>query len=239
MAAAALAPALVAAPAERIKAVAFDAFPIFDPRPQGALAERLFPGRGQELTNLWRTRQFEYAWLRSLSQSYRDFWAVTGDALEFAARKLNLALTAEKRAQLMDGYRSLRAWDDVPTALAALRGRGLRLGFLSNFTAGMLRGCLRASGLGPEFELILSTDEARSYKPAPAAYQLGVDRFGLRREEILFVGFAGWDVAGAKRFGYPTYWVNRLGEPPEELGEMADGAGRGLAEMVGWLENAR
>jgi 2-haloacid dehalogenase len=115
------------APKTKIKAIAFDAFPIFDPRPVFVLAEELFPGNGQALGDEWRTRQFEYTWLRVVAQRYADFWQVTEDALIFAANKLKLNLSAEKREKLMSGYLELKAWPDVSPAISVLKKSGLRL----------------------------------------------------------------------------------------------------------------
>jgi 2-haloacid dehalogenase len=216
----------------RLKAVAFDAFPIFSPAPVASRAEALFPGRGAALSEEWRLRQFEYAWLRRLSGRYADFWQVTQDALVYAARKLKLELDADKRAALMGAFLELVPWPDVVPALDSLAGLGLRLAFLSNFTARMLEANLQRSGLGPRFDATLSTDRAHTYKPDPRAYELGTEVLRLRREEILFVAHAGWDAAGAKAFGYPTFWANRTDLPPEELGSTPDAAGRDLSDLV-------
>ena len=121
-------------------------------------------------------------------------------------------------AQLMQAYLGLKAWPDVPSALRALRETGSRLAFLSNMTTQILEAGIKNAGLEGVFEHVLSTDQIRAYKPAPRAYQMAIDAFKLQREDILFVAFAGWDAAGAKWFGYPTFWVNRLNLPAEELG---------------------
>lgn len=226
----------VAAPKGKIKAIAFDAFPIFDPRPVFALAEQLFPGKGAELSNAWRTRQFEYQWLRALSDRYVDFWRTMEDALVFAAEMLKLELTAAKREQLMAGYLKLNAWPDAAPALQALKKAGLRLAFLSNATPKILGAGIANAGFGGVFEHVLSTDRIQTYKPSPRAYQMAVDAFKLKREEILFVPFAGWDAAGAKWFGYPTFWVNRLQTPPEQLGVTADGMGKSLEDLVAFAQ---
>ena len=220
----------VAAP--RYKAMAFDAFPIFDPRPIGILAETLFPGKGVELINLWRIRQFEYTWLRTVANAYVDFMRVTEDGLVYATKSLQLELLDGHREQLLNAYLSLKAWPDVGPALQKLRSAGVRLAFLSNFTPAMLHGSIKAAALDGLFEHVLSTDQARTYKPAAKAYQLGVSALGLPMEQILFVAFGGWDVAGAKMFGYPTFWVNRLGQPAEELGARPDGEGRTLEDLL-------
>jgi 2-haloacid dehalogenase len=223
------------APKTKIKAIAFDAFPIFDPRPVFALAEELFPGNGEALSDEWRARQFEYTWLRVVVQRYADFWQVTEDALVFAANKLKLDLSAEKREKLMSGYLNLKAWPDVSPALSALRKSGLRLAFLSNLTPHMLQANIQSAGLTGIFEEVISTDQARTFKPDPRAYQLGIESLGLPRDQILFAAFAGWDAAGARLFGYPTFWVNRLKLPAEELGAVPDGSGGSLQDLVQFL----
>ena len=219
----------------KIKAIAFDAFPIFDPRPVFALAEELYPGKGSSLSEEWRIRQFEYTWLRTAARCYVDFWHVTQDALIFAANKVNLPLTPEKRDRLMTAYHELAVWPDVPSALDRLKKSGFRLVFLSNMTSRMLVANIKNAGLDDLFELALSTDLAKTYKPDPRGYQLGVDALRLRRDEILFVAFAGWDAAGAKLFGYPTFWVNRLRLPAEELGAPPDASGHSLVQLVQFL----
>ncbi|QEH33405.1 Haloacetate dehalogenase H-2 [Aquisphaera giovannonii] len=219
----------------RIKAIAFDAFPVLDPRPVSALAESLFPGRGEALSAAWRIRQFEYQWLRLIGGKYEDFLKATDASLAFAARSLGLVLTGEKRRRLTGAFLELRAWPDAAGALKALREDGVRLAFLSNATPAILRAGVEKSGLAGVFEHVLSTDAIRSYKPDPRAYRMAQDAFRLPREEVLFAAFAGWDVAGAKWFGYPVFWVNRLGAPMEELGEEPDGAGRGLDDLVAFV----
>jgi 2-haloacid dehalogenase len=221
-----------AASRTNFKAIAFDAFAIFDPRPVAALCETLFPGRGSELVNTWRIRQFEYTWLRIVSNHYADFARVTDDALTFAAKTLELEIAAEKRQQLRNAYFELKTWSDAIPALTKLKEIGISLAFLSNFTANMLDSCIKFSGLDGLFDQVLSTDSAHTYKPDARAYQLGLDALKLQREEILFVAFAGWDAAGAKLFGYPTFWINRLGVPPEELGTLPDATGETLSDLL-------
>ncbi|MDP4262803.1 MAG: haloacid dehalogenase type II [Bacteroidota bacterium] len=222
-------------PGNKIKALAFDAFPIFDPRPILALAEELFPGKGQELSNLWRIRQFEYQWLRTLSDKYQDFWTVTQDALIFAAKSVKVNLTEEKRMKLMDAYLNLKTWPDVLPALQSLKDTGIKLVFLSNMTEKMLRQNIKVNGLADMFYDVFSTDINHSYKPSPKAYQIAIDRLKLKKSEIGFVAFAGWDASGAKSFGYPTYWINRQDQPNEELGVSPDWTGNSLNDLVNYL----
>ena len=225
-----------AATSSKIKAIAFDAFPILDPRPVFALAEQLFPGKGTELSNAWRNRQFEYQWLRALSGRYADFWQATEDALVFAGEMLKLDLTSDKRKQLMEAYLGLKTWPEVPSALDSLKSAGIRLAFLSNATTKILDAGIKNSRLEGVFEQVLSTDKIKTYKPDPRAYRMAIDAFGLKKEEILFVAFAGWDAAGAKSFGYTTFWVNRLNLPAEQLGVTPDAVGQNLNDLVGFVK---
>jgi 2-haloacid dehalogenase len=218
-----------------IRAVLFDAFPLFDPRPLLAVAERVYPEKGAMLMQAWRTRQFEYQWLRALGDRYVDFWQATEDSLAFAARQMGLTLTTENQSQLMAPYADLAVWPDVVDVLPKIERLGVTLGILSNMTGSMLESGLAKGKLRSLFSHVLSTDRVRSYKPARAAYQLGVNTLGLERNEILFVAFAGWDVAGAVWFGYPTYWLNRLGSVTEELDAAPLGTGTDLQSLLHFL----
>jgi 2-haloacid dehalogenase len=220
-----------------IKAVAFDAFALFDPRPIFRACETAFPGRGSALADAWRGRQFEYQWLRALTGMYSNFWDVTADALEFAAHSMNLDLSPHTRDELMHGYLTLRAWPDVPAALAALQRKGRQLAVLSNATDTILQAGLANSGLTGAFQHVISTDRIRTFKPDPRAYRLGTQVLGLGIPEILFVAFAGWDAAGAVWFGYPTFWNNRQNVAAEELGVRPGGSGATLDELVGFLDS--
>jgi len=219
----------------RTQVVAFDGFPVIDSRLIALRAEQLFPGKGDALMTAWRTRQFEYTWLRTLSGRYQDFWHTSEDALIFAAKSIGVSLDDQSRENLMGAYLELKAWPDVRGALESLRAAGIRLVFLSNLTARMLDAAVKNSGLQQFFEPHLSTDRVRAYKPLPKAYEMALRAFGVAREDVVFCASASWDVAGAKWFGYPTFWVNRAGQPAEELGVDADGVGTTLADLVSFV----
>jgi 2-haloacid dehalogenase len=172
------------------------------------------------LSALWRQKQLEYTWLRSLMGRYEDFWMVTESALRFAVRRLGLEATDRQLAALMDAYLSLSPFPEVPAALRALGSAPL--GILSNGSPRMLDGALRSSGLAGAFRHVLSVDAVRVYKPSPAVYALGPAALGVPAAEVLFVSSNAWDVAGAKAFGYRTCWCNRLGAPMEALGVTPD-----------------
>jgi 2-haloacid dehalogenase len=156
---------------------------------------------------------------------------VTEDALAAAARGLDLPLRPSERGQLMQAWLELKAWPDALPVIERLKARGLKLVFLSNFTAAMLDAAVKNSNLEGLFEEHLSTDRVQAYKPDPRAYQMALDAFGLARTQIAFVAFAGWDVAGAKWFGYPTYWANRTGAMADQLGVTADAEGKDLSAL--------
>jgi 2-haloacid dehalogenase len=217
------------------RAVLFDAFPIFDPRPVFRMVSEMFPEKGLELTNAWKTKQFEYCWLRTAGRQYKNFWEVTQDALVNASKFAGIALSAGEKDRLMTKFLALDVWPDVLPALQQLKKHGLQTGFLSNMTADMLLSCMKHSNITQLFDHVMSTDVVKTYKPDPKAYQLGIDGLQLKREEILFVAFAGWDAAGAKWFGYPTFWVNRSQATDEELGVAPDGKGVSMADLMSFL----
>jgi len=139
----------------------------------------------------------------------------------------------------MQAYLELKAWPDVATALASLKKEGLRLAFLSNMTPRLLAKGIENSGLGGTFEHVLSTDDRKTFKPDPRAYRMALDAFRLEREEIVFVAFAGWDAAGAKWFGFPTYWADRSNAPDEELGVTPDATGPDLGGLTRFVAAVR
>jgi 2-haloacid dehalogenase len=164
-----------------------------------------------------RSRQFEYQWLRTLGGRYADFRRTSDDGLRFAAKLLGFPLTDDSRERLLDAQAMLVPWPDARDAIRALRAADIRLAFLSNMTKRMLEDGADRAGFRDAFEYLLSTDQVRAAKPDPRAYRMALDAFEVRREEIAFVAFAGWDAAGATWFGYPTVWTNRLALPPDEL----------------------
>ena len=150
-------------------ALAFDAFPVFDPRPINALANELSGGRGAELVPAWRTRMFEYQWQRALADQYADFEQCTADGLAFALAQTGIQIADSDQERLVLAHRQLKAWPDAPGALAELKEAGFTLVFLSNMTEAMLRSNIKTAGLESIFDDVLSTDSVQSYKPSPRA----------------------------------------------------------------------
>jgi 2-haloacid dehalogenase len=216
----------------RFKAVAFDYFVIFDPSSITPAVERELPGRGEEFVKAWQRKQFDYAFLRSITRDHKDFFEVTGDALDFTARSLGVELSPGQRERLLNAYLTLSPWPDTVGALRKLRASGVRVITIANFSPRMLRSNADNAGITSLFDDLLSTQRNRSFKPQPEAYQLGPDTLHLQRGEIVFAAFGGWDAYGAKRFGYPTFWVNRFGLPMERLDVVPDGTSRGMNGLL-------
>lgn len=221
--------------AKPIKAVVFDGFVIFDPKPIFELAETLFPEQGKALGQLWFAKIFSYTWLRTVGGRYKNFYVVIAEALVFSAESLKLEISSKKQNQMMDVWTNLKIWPDVKSALQQLRKKDIRLGFLSNLTEEMLRVNAKNSGIEDDFEFYLSTDKVQAYKPSPLAYQMGVDALNLPKESIVFAAFGGWDAAGAQWFGYPTVWINRLGVPIERLDFRLGATGKGIEPLINFV----
>ena len=158
--------------------------------------------------------------------------AVTRDALTYSAHAMNLELTPDDERRLLDAYLHLTPWPDTVGTLQTLKRSGVRVIALSNFSGEMLRANAEYGHIANLVDAFVSTDENRTYKPDPRAYQLGVDRLHLAKSAIVFAAFAGWDAAGAKSFGYPTFWVNRANQPTEQLGVAPDATSPALAGLL-------
>jgi 2-haloacid dehalogenase len=165
---------------------------------------------------MWRQKQLEYTWLRSLMGAYADFWQVTGEGLDYALAANGIA-DADLRRRLMDLYLSLDAYPDVHDALDRLRAAGKKTAILSNGAPNMLRAAVESADLGSRLDTVLSVDELSVFKPDPRTYQLAVDRLGVEAARICFVSTNGWDAAGAAYFGFKVAWLNRFGQQPERL----------------------
>lgn len=221
-----------------IDALVFDAYgTLFDVRSVAATAERLFPGRGSALSDLWRAKQLEYTWLQSLMLSAthprEDFAALTTHALDYAAEALGLAVSGAVRHRLLDAYLDLTPFPDAAEALAMLAP--LPRLILSNGTREMLEPLAAGTGISRHLDAILSVDGAGIYKPSPRVYRLAADHLGLPPSQIGFVSSNGWDVVGAKAFGLTSFWVNRSGAPLERHGPKPDAILGSLSELPALL----
>jgi len=202
---------------EPIQAVVFDAYgTLFDVHSVVNRCEQLFPGHGEVLSRLWRSKQLEYTWLRTLMGRYEEFEAITHAALTHSCAALGLHLDSAGLRLLLEEYRRLTIYPDVQGVLSSLRE--VKLAVLSNGSPKMLQAVVRNAGLEPRFSAVLSVDPLRVFKPHPRVYQLAVDTLAVQARNIAFVSSNYWDACGATCFGLRTYWVNRARVQPDELG---------------------
>lgn len=206
---------MVARPA--VSVCVFDAYGTLLDVGSAVAAEAAMLGpQANELAALWRRKQLEYTWLRSLMRRHADFWQVTEDALDHALEALGLP-DGGLRPRLLAAYRVLAAYPDVGPALRALRAGGLPTAILSNGSRGMLQDAVAAAGIAGLLDAVLSVDAVGVFKPAPEVYRLVLDRFGGAPSSVAFVSSNGWDIHGAAAFGFESIWLNRAGLPDDRL----------------------
>jgi 2-haloacid dehalogenase len=207
----------MAAKIEDIGACVFDAYgTLFDVNAAAAQCRDALGGKADELSALWRTRQLEYTWLRSLMQEYVEFWQVTGDGLDYALAVLGIEDDA-LRQRLMDIYMRLDAYPEVKDVLTALKVGGLKTAILSNGSPKMLSSAVENAGINEVLDDTFSVDSIGIYKPHPSVYQMAVDGLGVNAERICFMSSNAWDAAAAANFGFRVVWVNRFGQPQERI----------------------
>ncbi|MFZ9679139.1 MAG: haloacid dehalogenase type II [Quisquiliibacterium sp.] len=220
-------------PATAFSAVVFDAYgTLFDVHSVATLAETLFPGSGDALSQLWRQKQLEYSWLRAMSRRYKPFWEITRDALRFSCARLGLALNAEREASLMNQYASLSAFSENLQALRELKAAGLPLGILTNGNRDMIEVAVRSAGMTGLFDHLLSSDTVQTFKTMDTIYDLAPKAFGCPAREILFVSSNCWDAIGSRWYGFTSFWINRGGLPLDQLDTEPDHTGRVLTDVV-------
>jgi 2-haloacid dehalogenase len=192
-----------------IKAVVFDAYgTLFDIQSVASITEQAFPGYGEIITQIWRIKQLEYTWLRSLMRRYEDFSVITRDSLAYTLRCLGLQSDPAMFERIMDKYLDLDLYSDATATLAAMQGR--KLAILSNGSTGMLNALVRNSGLDRVLDATISIDSQKIFKPSPEAYSLIEARLGVPPADVLFVSSNPWDACGAKAFGLKVAWIERV-----------------------------
>jgi 2-haloacid dehalogenase len=206
-----------------IQAIVFDLYgTLFDVHSVSAACGDHFAGRGREISAMWRQKQLEYTWMRSLMDRHEDFETATRDALVFTCRQLGLALDDQVRGRLCDAYLRLVPFAEVPSALGLLNAAGLKLAILSNGSTHSIASVVGHAGLSSQFAHLISIDEVGVFKPHRRVYELAQRRLDLPLDRILFVSSNSWDATGAAYYGYPTCWVNRSGGVFDELGRLPD-----------------
>ena len=222
-------------PGPKPEVLLFDVYgTLYDVNSLTTVCEEIYPGRGRELSDLWRRKQLEYSWLLTLMERFEDFWLVTAKALTYACRTLGLPLDDRARELLLEQYLRLEPFPDTRETLAGLSG--LPLYVLSNGEAKMLRALVANTGLQDFFTGIISADEVRRFKPSPAVYHRAAARSGKPLEAVGLISSNAWDASGAKSAGLWAGWVNRGGEPWPELSSGPDITVNRLTELVGHFQ---
>ena len=212
-----------------LEALVFDAYgTLFDVHSVQRRCDAFFPGKGAQLSQLWRAKQLEYTWQRTLMRRYMPFSAITREALAYACEALGLELTAERMEALMGEYLMLSTFPEVPQAMKRLEGR--KLAILSNGSPDMLEPLVEHSGL--KLDAVLSVDEVKRFKPSPEVYELAVARLNVPKERIGFVSSNCWDALGARSYGFVSFWINRTGAPLDRLGVQPRKVVKSLDDVV-------
>ena len=200
-----------------IKAVVFDAYgTMFDVHsPVGRLASKL-GDQAQSVSAMWRDKQLQYTWLRSLMQDYKPFTQVTSDALGYAMEAHGIENDALHK-ELVDAYFTLAAYDDVAPCLDALQAKGFKTAILSNGSMDMLDAAVNSAGIADKLDAVLSVEEVQVNKPDPRVYQLTLDHFAIKADQVCFVSNNAWDSHAGAHFGYQVARLNRYGAPAEKL----------------------
>jgi len=216
-----------------IKACVFDAYgTLFDVHSAvSGLSNDIGPQHA-ELSMLWRTKQLEYTWLRSLMKSHVDFWQVTGDALHYAMDAMQIT-DEDLHKKLMQAYLSLDAFPEVHDVLTLLKQAGIPAAILTNGSPNMISAAVTSAGLDDLITHQLSVENVGIYKPTANVYQMACDTLSVNPGEICFQSSNAWDVAGAAHFGYHVAWVNRYGQPPERLPGRPDAVIDDLEGLLG------
>lgn len=219
------------------KALVFDLYgTLYNVHSVAARCEAQYPQRGNEISTLWRQKQLEYTWLRSLMGEYRNFEQATRDALVYTCKHLGLALDEAACDMLCQEYLRIQPFPEVPEALRRLNALGLPLAILSNGSTHSIRTVVQHSGLEHAFAHLISVDAVEIFKPHPRVYELAERRLALQRSDILFVSSNAWDAAGARHYGYPACWVNRSGGCFDELGQQPDHVVTGIDALAAFME---
>jgi len=200
-----------------IRACVFDAYgTVFDFASAAASCRDVLGERAGALTALWRDKQLQYTWLRSLQHRHADLWQITGDSLDYALETLGLADPA-LRQRLMDLYRTLTVFPEVPETLHRLRAAGIKTAILSNGSPAMLASAVAGNTLGALLDAVISVEDVGVFKPDPRVYQHALDRLGVTAEEVSFQSSNAWDAYAASAFGMRVVWCNRYAQKPERL----------------------
>ena len=191
-----------------VKAIIFDAYgTLFDVNSAAEKCKDKIGDKWESFANFWRTTQLEYTWLRSLMKRHKDFWQITEDSLDKSMKAFSI--DPSMKNELMNLYKVLSPFKEVPETLKKLKGKNFKLAILSNGTPSLLDELVKSNNLDKLFDDIFSIEEVGIYKPDSRVYDLPIKKYKIKNSEVMFLSANTWDVSGGGNYGYQSIWVNR------------------------------
>jgi 2-haloacid dehalogenase len=220
---------------KNVKACVFDAYgTLFDFNSAAGKHRERLGAAADQVSALWRTKQLEYTWQRSLMRRHAPFWQVTQDGLDYALDAFGIT-DRKLRNDMINTYLKLDCYPDVKATLKALKKHGLQLAILSNGTPAMLEAAVKSSGLKKLIDPLISVEEVGIYKPDPRVYRLAAKRMNLKAKQIVFLSANAWDAVGAANAGLRVAWINRFNQRRERLPAQPEVEIKSLTELPGVL----
>lgn len=193
---------------KNVKAIIFDAYgTLFDVNSAAEKCKDKIGDKWESFANFWRTTQLEYTWLRSLMKRHKDFWQITEDSLDKSMKAFSI--DSSMKNELMNLYKVLTPFKEVPETLKKLKGKNFKLAILSNGTPSLLDELVKSNNLDKLFDDIFSIEEVGIYKPDSRVYDLPIKKYKIKNSEVVFLSANTWDVSGGGNYGYQSIWVNR------------------------------
>ena len=193
---------------KNIKAIIFDAYgTLFDVNSAAENCKDKIGDKWERFANYWRITQLEYTWLRSLMKKHKDFWQITEDSLDKSMK--NFQINPAMKNELLDLYKILSTFSEVKEVLTELKKKGYKLAILSNGTPDLLNELVKSNDLEKIFDDLFSIEQVGIYKPDSKVYDMPIKKYGIKKNEVLFLSANTWDVSGGGNYGYNSVWVNR------------------------------
>ena len=216
---------------KNIKAIIFDAYgTLFDVNSAAEKCKEKIGDKWEPFANFWRTTQLEYTWLRSLMGRHKDFWQVTVDSLDKSMKAFNI--DSSMKDELLSLYKVLSPFQEVPETLKILKEKNFKLAILSNGTPSLLNDLVKSNNLNNLFDDLFSIEEVKIYKPHPKVYDLPIEKYKIKKNEVAFLSANTWDVSGAGNYGYQSIWVNRNNNIFDNLDYKPNNQIKNLSELI-------
>ena len=216
---------------KNIKAIIFDAYgTLFDVNSAAEKCKDKIGDKWEGFANFWRTTQLEYTWLRSLMKRHKDFWQITEDSLDKSMKTFNI--DASMKNELLNLYKVLSPFKEVPETLKKLKEKNFKLAILSNGTPSLLKELVESNNLDKLFDDLFSIEVVGIYKPDSKVYDLPIKKYKIKSNEIAFLSANTWDVSGGGNYGYTSIWVNRNNNIFDNLDYKPDNQVKNLSELI-------